>query len=97
MPRLQELSINARIENTQDAQPPEWYAMDSQHLARVISCCPNLEGLDIRGVMEEDSDLSVLRQLLRSCTSLEIGGWGFTATAAPVVAQLTQLIHLEWS
>lgn len=97
MPLLQKLTINCFIEIWPCPSRLTGTAMDSQHLARIISCCPNLQDLDIRAVLSEESDFSVLLQLPQSCTHLEIGGWGLTDAAAPVVAQLTQLQHLVWS
>ena len=64
----------------------------------MISACPGLTSLDIAGALlpGHSSAISTLLQLPPTCRQLSIGGDAFGDSAAPTVAQLTQLTKLEW-
>jgi Leucine-rich repeat (LRR) protein len=66
-------------------------------LGRITQSCPKLQWLDLCGSVQPGADLSGLLQLPECCTSLLVGGAGFTDAAVPSVLQLTQLKHLSWS
>lgn len=63
----------------------------------MISACPGLCHLDLRGFVAEDADVSPLLQLLATCHSLEVAGFPFDGKAAGVIGQLTQLRRLVWT
>lgn len=76
-----------------------WYCnwrVPAADLERIASSCPRLRSF---GWYLLDpaiaADLSPLLRLTR-CSSLRLGGEGVGSTAAPIVAQLTQLTSLEW-
>jgi hypothetical protein len=90
---MQHLSIEALYG---DPEPDEW-CLDSADISCVASACPQLQELNINTCFQPGADVSALLQLPSSCTSLKVGGAGFTDEAVPVLLQLTQLKHLGWS
>lgn len=94
-PHLKNVLVTMPLDQYELVQPAHW-CLDSADLASMFSCCPAIEDLNIVGVVQPDTDLSVLRQLPESCWMLLVGGAGFTDAAASVLAQLTQLQDLGW-
>jgi hypothetical protein len=64
-------------------------------LRSIISACPGLYCLRVRGVVAADADVSLLLQLPTTCCSLEVAGRAFDECAAGVIGQLTQLTNLD--
>jgi hypothetical protein len=74
----------------------EDWCIDSSDISRIISCCPQLQRLDLTLSVNPDADVSALLQLPASCTSLSVGGAVFNDDAPATIAQLTQLQRLMW-
>lgn len=72
--------------------------MTTPDLRSLISACPGLCELDLRGFVASDADLSPLLQLPATCCSLKVGGHAFEDShAAGLIGQLTQLTRLVWT
>jgi hypothetical protein len=77
-----------------------WYSnwrVPAADLARIASSCPRLRSFGWYHLLEPATaaDLSPLLRLT-GCSSLRLGGEGVGSSAAPIVAQLTQLTDLKW-
>lgn len=64
-------------------------------LRSIISACPALWALDVTGVMQAGTDVSVLLSLPAACRHLCVGGNAFGDEAALTVARMTHLTFLE--
>jgi hypothetical protein len=95
LPQLQQLVL--RWEHHYDWSEGRGGSISTADLCSMISACPGLCSLDLRGVVAGDADVSPLLQLPATCRSLKVGGHPFGDRAAGVIGQLTQLTHLEWS
>lgn len=93
LPELRDLNISA--EDVFGWEPAGW-CIDSQGLFGICSCCPAIERLVIRGVVDPGAtDMSPLQQL-ECCYTLEVGGGAFTdAVAATVASGMKQLGRLS--
>jgi hypothetical protein len=69
----------------------------TEELSNLVASCPALVLLDLTCVLAPDADVSTLLKLPQHCQHLGVGGQAFGDEAAGVVAQLTQLITLQWS
>jgi hypothetical protein len=66
-------------------------------LSSMFDACPSLTSLDVTRVLTPDADVSTLLKLPQHCQRVAIGGRAFGDETAGVIAQLTQLITLEWA
>lgn len=66
-----------------------------QDLGSIINCSPNLQSLDIGGIVQPNADVSALARLPQSCVSLTVGGSPLDAYMG-VLTQLTHLTRLDF-
>jgi hypothetical protein len=70
--------------------------LTAEDLQRVAASCPALRTLDIDHLLAHSpGEVFTPLLLFTSCRKLWVGGPEFDDRAAPIVAQLTQLTHLE--
>lgn len=83
--QLQRLEVSAFWD---DSPLPDEWCLDSADFAAICSSCPRLQHLDITNTIRPGDDLSGLRGMPSSCTSLVIGEEALTGNIAAIVQHL---------